>query len=172
MEELRDGASNDWQNDGPVDLQVEVLEALNQNPLTGMKPMNKLAIAAFVLAASTVPAFAAGPDGKVPQCDDGRMLASIEKRFSHADRHLLKRGLAITAIAKVHQHRFQEKTERSPIARRYCGATAHMNDGRKRTLFYLIEDGMGFAGYGDHVEFCVNGLDPLRAYGGHCRVIR
>ncbi|MCU0832485.1 MAG: hypothetical protein MUC58_13425 [Rhizobiaceae bacterium] len=100
------------------------------------------------------------------------MLMAIGKRFAHADKHLLKRGLAISVITGVHQHRFHKSREGSPIARRYCGATAHMNDGRKRTLFYLIEDGMGFAGYGDHVEFCINGLDPLRAYGGHCRVLR
>jgi hypothetical protein len=137
--------------------------------------MKRLAIAFLMALAATAAqaaGFKSGPNGDVPECGNAKVLMAIGKRFDHASKHLHKNGIAISAITKVHEHRFHERTERSPIARRYCGATAHMNDGRRRTLWYLIEDGMGFAGYGDNVEFCVSGLDPLRAYGGHCRVLR
>ena len=58
------------------------------------------------------------------------------------------------------------------IARRYCGGTANMSDGQQRTIWYLIEDGMGLAGMGDNVEFCISGLDRWLVYNGSCRVLR
>jgi hypothetical protein len=138
--------------------------------------MRTLVLAAALLWAglfsAASPALAAGPDGEALDCASPAILQQIEKRFAHAERHLHKSGLDIVSLTRVHQHRFEEAGKRKPIARRYCGATALMNDGRKRNVWYVIEDGMGFAGYGDTVEFCISGLDPLRAYGGHCRVLR
>ena len=70
-----------------------------------------------------------------------------------------------------------------PIARRYCGATVELSDGRRRDIWYLIEERMGFAtlldGFhlanetrGSNVEFCVAGFDRWMVYNGACRVLR
>jgi hypothetical protein len=137
--------------------------------------MKRLAfVLQLALAASAAQAggIKGGLDGDVPECGNAKVLQTIGKRFDHAAKHLHKRDIAIDGITRVHQHRFVDARERSPIARRYCGAVAQMSDGRRRTLWYLIEDGMGLAGFGDNVEFCLSGLDPLNAYGAHCRVLR
>ena len=115
-------------------------------------------------------AFAFGLDEKVAECDNPSVLKTIDKRFDHA--FLNKNTIAIEGIAKMHEHRFEAATTRSPIARRYCGAVATMSDGHERIMWYLIEDGMGLAGIHDNVEFCVSGLDPMRAYDGRCRVLK
>ena len=47
-----------------------------------------------------------------------------------------------------------------------------LSDGRKRSLWYLIEYGMGLASIGDNVEFCVSGFDRWLVYNGGCRVLR
>jgi hypothetical protein len=125
-----------------------------------------VALNIFIVA----PAFAGGLNGSVVSCDNSGVLKTIDTRFDHA--FLNKDTIAIDSIDKVHQHRLEEATERSPIARRYCGAVATMSDGKERTMWYLIEDGMGLAGMGDNVEFCVSGLDPMKAYDGRCRVLK
>ena len=115
-------------------------------------------------------AFAAGPNGTVVDCDNTGVLKTIDNRFDRA--FLNKNEIGIESIDKIHQHRLEPATERSPIARRYCGAVATMSDGRERTMWYLIEDGMGLAGIGDNVEFCVSGIDQMKAYDGRCRVLK
>ena len=89
-----------------------------------------------------------------------------------AAHHFYDSDFAISDITGIHQHRVVRAPEHSKITRRYCGAVAHMTDGTERTLWYLIEDGMGLAGMGDAMEFCISGLDPIHAYGGRCRVLR
>jgi hypothetical protein len=133
-----------------------------------MKNIVFTAIALGISFAST--AFAAGPNGKVAECDNTKVLSVIDSRFDHA--FLNKNKVAIDSIDRTHQHRLEQATKRSPVARRYCGAVATMSDGRRRTLWYLIEDGMGLAGIGDNVEFCVSGVEPMKAYDGRCRVLK
>ena len=82
-------------------------------------------------------------------------------------------NLRIHQLRGIHEHRYLPYREDDrPIARRYCGATADLSDGRSRTIWYLIEDGMGFAGLGDNVEFCVSGFDRWYVYNGRCRILR
>ena len=64
------------------------------------------------------------------------------------------------------------RSEDRPIGRRYCGATVILSDGHDRDIWYLIEEGMGFASIGDNVEFCVSGFDRWYVYNGRCRVLR
>jgi hypothetical protein len=133
--------------------------------------MKNIVFAAIALSAfGFTPAFAEGPNGKVAECSNTKVLSVIDRRFDHAFLH--KGEIAIDSIDKIHQHRLVPATERSPITRRYCGAVASMSDGSERTLWYLIEDGMGLAGIGDNVEFCVSGLDQMKAYDGRCRVLK
>ena len=133
-----------------------------------MKTMIFAALSLGVVLASQ--ALAAGPNGAVAECGNATVLSTIDARFDHAFLH--KNKISIESITKIHQHRLEDATERSPISRRYCGGVATMSDGRERTLWYLIEDGMGLAGLGDNVEFCISGLDQLKAYDGRCRVLK
>jgi hypothetical protein len=106
-------------------------------------------------------------------CEDPLILAKITDRFrqqAFSVHHLP--GLRIVDFQQIHEHRYLPYHEDWPIARRYCGATAELSDGRSRTIWYLIEDGMGLAGIGDNVEFCVSGFDRWMVYNGRCRVLR
>jgi len=123
------------------------------------------------LLGSASPAAAFG--GKdFPACDAPQVLSFIQKRFVWTDQNLLKRGLAIDSIERVHRNRSRVGHEYWSIPRLYCHGTAHMNDGHKRQIWWLIEGGMGFAGIGDNLEFCISGLDPLKVHGAWCRSVR
>ena len=133
--------------------------------------------ALFALAAATIAGQAqAGDflnDGAAAACDTPWVLKAIETRFQIQARNVLHApDLTIDRFSRVHQHRLIAGAESRPIERRYCGADVHMSDGRKRYVWYLVEDRMGFAGVGDNVEFCVTGLDRWHVYGGHCRVLQ
>ena len=107
-------------------------------------------------------------------CDDVHVLEWIADRFKTQALNVHHSPeLYIRQIYGIHEHRYLPYEEDyHPIARRYCGGTAEMSDGRQRTIWYLIEDGMGFAGMGDNVEFCISGLDRWLVYNGSCRVLR
>ncbi len=130
-----------------------------------------LLAAASMLAAGVV-ASAAG-DKSAAECSNGAILARIQSKFRHQVTHVPHLpDVDIVEFRKIHQHRYIPFGEKRPIARRYCGATAQLSDGRRRTIWYLIEDRMGFAGVGDGVEFCVSGFDRWFVYNGRCRVVR
>jgi hypothetical protein len=107
-------------------------------------------------------------------CDDPHVLEWIADRFmTQAFNVHHDQSLFIRHIYDVHEHRnLPFDGDYHPIARRYCGATAEMSDGQQRAMWYLIEDGMGLAGMGDNVEFCISGLDRWLVYNGSCRVLR
>jgi hypothetical protein len=128
--------------------------------------------AALMFGAAAWPASAVGPDGALPACTDARVISAIEKRFAKASPVHLGRELAIDRLNRIHEHRLAKPNIARTVSRRHCHATAHLSDGKRRAVWYVIEDGWGFAGHGDKVEFCLSGLDPLHVYGGHCRAIR
>ena len=107
-------------------------------------------------------------------CDDPHVLSWIFDRFKTQAFNVHHRpDLFIRDIYAIHEHREQPfDGDYRPIARRYCGGTANMSDGHQRTIWYLIEDGMGLAGMGDNVEFCISGLDRWLVYNGGCRILR
>jgi len=132
---------------------------------------NTFLAAASMLAASVV-ASAAG-DKTAAECGNTEILARIQSKFRHQVTHVPHLpDVDIVEFRKIHQHRYIPFGEQRPIARRYCGATAELSDGKRRTIWYLIEDRMGFAGVGDGVEFCVSGFDRWFVYNGRCRVVR
>ena len=111
--------------------------------------------------------------GDFPACDEPQVLTYIQKRFRWTDEKLLKRGLSIESITNAHTNKARPANgEEWPVARLYCHGTAHMNDGRRRTIWWLIEEGWGFASLRDNLEFCIDGLDPLRVHGAWCRSVR
>jgi hypothetical protein len=80
---------------------------------------------------------------------------------------------AIEDFSNIRLRRYEPKTEKNLIERYYCEASANMNDSVARSVWYLIETDMGYAGIiGDNVEFCVSGLDPIKAYGANCSTLR
>ncbi len=106
-------------------------------------------------------------------CDNPHVLSRISSKFRHQAREVHHNsGLSIAAYDRVHEHRYLDENERRPIARRYCMATATLSDGRERSVWYLIERGMGFASIGTNVEFCVSGFDRWNVYNNACRVLR
>ena len=116
---------------------------------------------------------ASAGDRIAKDCTDPAMLSRIVSKFRHQVRNVPHLpDVEITDFRRIHQHRYVAFSDKRPIARRYCGATALLSDGRKREVWYLIEDRMGYAGIGDGVEFCVSGFDRWKVYNGRCRVLR
>lgn len=106
-------------------------------------------------------------------CGDAWVLRAITHRFRHQVQNVPHLpDVEITDFRRIHQHRYLPVRERYPIARRYCGATVALSDGRDRDIWYLIEEGQGFASIGDNVEFCVSGFDRWFVYNGRCRVLQ
>ncbi|WFP75170.1 hypothetical protein [Mesorhizobium sp. WSM4906] len=110
-------------------------------------------------------------DGSV--CGEAWVLNKITDRFAYQVKHVPHLpNVAIADFHRIHQHRYLPASDEWPIGRHYCGATVSLSDGRDRTIWYLIEEGQGFASIGDNVEFCVSGFDRWMVYNGRCRVLR
>lgn len=107
-------------------------------------------------------------------CAEPWVLRKITERFRYQVRHVPHLpDVAITDFRRIHEHRYLPSLgEERPIGRRYCGATVILSDGHGRDIWYLIEEGMGYASIGDNVEFCVAGFDRWNVYDGYCRVLR
>ncbi len=116
------------------------------------------------------PAGHAHTDHYLPGCDAPHILARIAERFAYADARILHTGLRVDLIDGTHQHGLQ--TGHGFIDRRYCGGDAHLSDGRRSEVVYVIESRQGFAGYWWSVESCLPAFDPHRVYGKRCRTIR
>ncbi|MFC3071784.1 hypothetical protein [Shinella pollutisoli] len=131
-----------------------------------MKPI-LAAIAALPLAGFAAPAAAGGA------CGEPAVLETIARDFArHAP---VYQGIdaTIDAIDGIRLTRAEPRTaDISSVERHYCHADIALSDGGRHDLWYLVEHGMGFAGYGLHVEFCVAGLDPWHVYGAACRSLR
>lgn len=114
--------------------------------------------------------------GDASDCARAEILSSISSRFDHQVRHVPHLPqVGIEGFHRIHQHRYVPAGKRNAtdISRRYCMATAALSDGRHRSVWYMIEYGMGFAGaFGDGVQFCVAGFDRWKVYNAGCRVVR
>lgn len=106
-------------------------------------------------------------------CGHPRVLGSIDNRFRHQVRHVPNLPqVGILDFYGIRETRYQPQSPDWPIERRYCQATVALSDGHSRSVWYLIERPMGFAGIGSNVEFCVDGFDRWNVYNGRCRVLR
>jgi capsid protein len=106
-------------------------------------------------------------------CAERRFLNQIYSRFRYQVRHVP--GLPDVSILEfrdIYERRYEGDSTDWPIPRLYCGATVVLSDGDIRDMWYLVEYGMGFAGVGNNVEFCVSGFDRWYVYNGRCRVLR
>jgi len=106
-------------------------------------------------------------------CSQNWVLSKITHRFAYQVRHVPHLPLvAITDFHNIQLNRYLPAEENWPIGRTYCRATAILSDGEARPIWYLIEEGQGFASIGNNVEFCVSGFDRWYVYNGACRVLR
>lgn len=136
-----------------------------------MKPYLAAALALpLSLGAPFAGSAAAGSSGA---CRDPAVLTFITERFEHKASHYLGTGASIFEIRDMRMNRYEPPThDISSVAREYCHAGVSLTDGRRRDLWYVVEDGWGFAGLGRNVEFCISGLDPWHVYGADCRSLR
>lgn len=120
---------------------------------------------------AAMPAYAWNRAPIMPACTEPPVAKRIIEDFNWAERNTWRRGFSMEKLTRMHEHR-TEQWRNSPVLRRYCMATAHMSDGQRRNVYYLIEDRGGFAGQTWEVTHCVSGLDDWRNHDGHCRTMR
>ena len=145
--------------------------------------MKRLALAFAALIALGATARAAGyitPSEKrwapfyasgLPACDDPGVLSSVTSGFGGKESGYWNSPLQIVGYDRIREIGFRANGV-GYIPRRYCIARATMNNARYRTVIYQIQDELGFAGFGDGVEWCVAGLDRDLAYSPGCSVLR
>jgi capsid protein len=122
-------------------------------------------------AADVISAYGSSDTGGI--CSDQRVLKSIVSRFGYQVTHVPNLPqVGISAFSNVYQNRYEPGAQPPLITRHYCGATAILTDGEPRQIWYLVEEGQGFASIGDNVEFCVAGFDRWKVYDGGCRVLQ
>ncbi|MFC4624176.1 phage portal protein [Daeguia caeni] len=131
------------------------------------------------LAIVSIPAKAADYIGTAPVAADAgicsqqsilrRVVSGFRYQVHHVP-HLPQVGIA--AVSDIQLTRHEPKTNPAQIERTYCKANAVLSDGQNRPVWYLIEEGQGFAGIGRNVEFCVEGFDRWHVFDGRCRVLR
>lgn len=108
-------------------------------------------------------------DGVSAACTDA--LQAISYQFAEKEGKFWNSSLEITGYAHVHEVAYRAWAQDS-IPRRFCTASAMLNDGRARQVHYsIIEDG-GFAGFNSGVEWCVVGLDRNWAYNPSCKAAK
>lgn len=105
-----------------------------------------------------------------PSCK--QVTGTVSSRFAQNMRGFLGLDLSIAEFGVIHESRYEPRDATHRVERRYCQAKVITTDGARRQLWYLIENGWGYAGVGSSVEFCVSGLDPWRVYGAACKSLR
>ncbi|HEX2018020.1 MAG TPA: hypothetical protein VGO17_03690 [Aurantimonas sp.] len=124
----------------------------------------------------------------LPACDDARVLAEVEDQFEYGAPRVLEVPLEILEFSGMFEKAYfpQDNADvlpQQPIERRYCQARALISDHKQRTVYYVIEYPMGFAGSNGYLgvfsplrgwraEGCVLGLDHWHVYGANCQSLR
>ncbi len=135
--------------------------------------------AASLLALAAMPARAAdflesrGPVADAGVCSQQSVLGTVVSRFGYQVTHVPHLPqVGIAAMGDIRLTRYEPKTNPAQIERTYCKATGTFTDGRYRSVWYMVEEGQGFASVGRNVEFCVDGFDRWNVYDARCRVLR
>jgi hypothetical protein len=108
-------------------------------------------------------------DAAVPLCDDPAALAKVASRFAEKEEKFWDPTLRILGFDRVHERAWRPWAENT-IPRRFCSATALVNDGKARPVYYSIAEDTGMIGATFGVEWCVVGLDRNWAYNPACRM--
>jgi hypothetical protein len=110
-------------------------------------------------------------DRAMPGCDFPSALEHIVGDFRVKEGRFWNSVLQIVGIEDIRETAVMTWAAQS-IPRRFCSATAVINDGVKRPLYYSIAEDAGMIGLEYDVNFCVVGLDRNSAYGPACRAAR
>lgn len=133
-----------------------------------MSQIKLFAMGIMFAAISSGTAVAGGSD----MCGHDGVLNRIQARFTYTAAHYLNSDIGISDIQRIQENRLVTKGKSQNVERHYCQARAVMSDGKKRDLWYVVENPWGYAGVGDGVTYCVSGLDPLRLHGRFCMSLR
>ena len=106
-------------------------------------------------------------DGVLPPCEAA--LNKIAWRFAQKESRFWNSSLQIVGFEGVRETAFRPWAN-GTIPRRYCSATAYINDGRKHRVNYWIGEDTGMIGMTWGVEWCVVGLDRNWAYNPACKM--
>jgi hypothetical protein len=110
-------------------------------------------------------------DRIVPACDSGHALDMIIGDFHSKEARFWNSKLQIVGFENIRETAWLAWAAQS-IPRRFCSATAVINDGVKHPIYYSIGEDTGDIGMVNGIEFCVVGLDRNSAYGPACRAAR
>ena len=159
-------------------VEIAPTDICGEYTLARVSPLLALGFAVSVVLASGVSAKAADYYRQGGYYDDtcgqASVLNRIVNRFAYQVRHVP--GLPQVSIQNFSDVRMthydpSREPDMAAVARHYCKATAHLSDGVQRPVWYVVEDGMGFVGIGNNVEFCVAGFDRWHVYNGYCRTL-
>jgi hypothetical protein len=107
-------------------------------------------------------------DRSLPSCDYPAALDRIIGNFRTKEFRFWNSELRIVGIENIREIDAMPWAAQS-IPRRYCGATALINDGARHPIYYSIVEDTGMIGMDWGVNFCVAGLDRNWAYNPACR---
>ena len=104
----------------------------------------------------------------IPGCKSVDVLKTITRKFNKAEKiYWKKRGLELEMISRV-RLRSNRPYKHSSLKRRTCTATAIFDNGRRRSMHFMIEAKAGYSGFKWGVEYCIHGLDPWKYQNGNC----
>jgi hypothetical protein len=107
-------------------------------------------------------------DAEVPLCEDDRVLARIQSRFSEKEGMYWNSELRIIGWERIRETAFMP-WHYAAIPRRFCNGKVHINDGTVRRINYSIGEDTGIIGATWGVNWCVVGLDRNWAYAPACK---
>ena len=110
-------------------------------------------------------------DRNIPTCEYAPALDRIIGRFETKESRFWNSELRIVGLEDIRETAFLPWAAQS-IPRRFCHATALINDGRRHQIYYSIGEDTGMIGMDWGVNFCVVGLDRNWAYNPGCRAAR
>jgi hypothetical protein len=108
-------------------------------------------------------------DAIVPLCDDPAVLAKVASRFAEKEDKFWDPNLRIVGFDRLRETAWRPWAENT-IPRRFCAATALVNDGKARPIYYSVAEDTGMIGATFGVEWCVAGLDRNWAYNPFCKM--
>jgi hypothetical protein len=117
--------------------------------------------------------YMSGPryDAVVPLCNDPAVLGKIGARFSQKENVYWNSNLDILGIDRVRELAFRPWAS-DTIPRRFCAGVADVSDGKRRPVYYSVNETNSLLGVSWGVEWCVVGLDRNWAYNPACRMAR
>lgn len=110
---------------------------------------------------------------RLPVCETPAVLANIQKEFAYREAKFWNSSLRVVGYENI-RHVALNPWGGDHIPRRYCSATAHVDDGHRvteRRVNYVILEDLGFAGHGYGVQWCVTGVERHLHAAPNCRMM-